>query len=108
FRDAARIAAEVSGRPIEYSDVTHEQMQAHFDALGVPRKYVEGGYHERGGAWSSEEMMSYERAIREGYFAVCSHHVRLITGQSARTVREVFLAYGEELRQQAERARGGR
>jgi len=98
MRDAARIAAEVSGRPIEYINVTHEAMQAHFDAAGVPRKYVEGAYHERGGAWSSEEMMSYERAIREGYFAVCSHHVKLLTGRPARSVREVFEAHRDELR----------
>lgn len=91
MRDAARIASEVSGRPIEYVNVTHDEMQSYFDAAGVPRKYVEGVLHEMSGAWASEEMMSYEKAIREGYFAVCSHHVKLLTGRSAKTLRELFL-----------------
>lgn len=91
FRDAARIAAEVSGRPIRFRDVSAEEMLARFDAAGVSRKYVEGMFHEHGGAWSSEEMMSYERGIREGYFAVCSRHVQLLTGRPARSLRQVYL-----------------
>jgi NAD(P)H dehydrogenase (quinone) len=48
--------------------------------------------HEQSGPWASEEMMSYERALGEGYFAVCSHHVQLITGRPALSLRDVFLA----------------
>jgi len=92
FRDAAAIAAEVSGRPIEYVVVSHEEKQAQFDAAGIPRTYQEGVINELSGPWASEEMMSYERALGEGYFAVCSHHVQLITGRPARSLREVFLA----------------
>jgi len=92
FADCARIAAEVSGKPIRYLDVSHEAMQARFDAMGVPRRHVEGTVHQAAGAWGSEEMMSYERAIREGYFAVASHHVKLLTGRHARSLREVYEA----------------
>lgn len=92
FADAARLAAEVSGRPIEYSNVTHEERLAQFDALGVPREYVEGMVNaDDTGVWGSEEMVSYERAIRQGYFSVCSHHVELLTGRPAKSLREVFL-----------------
>jgi NAD(P)H dehydrogenase (quinone) len=65
-------------------------MQAHFDALGVPRRHVEGSVHQAAGAWGSEEMMSYERGIREGYFAIASHHVKLLTGRPARSLRAVY------------------
>jgi NAD(P)H dehydrogenase (quinone) len=92
FRDAARLASEISGRPIEYVVVSHEQKQAEFDAAGIPRRYVEGAFHERSGPWASEEMMSYERALGAGYFAVCSHHVQLITGRRALSLREVYEA----------------
>jgi NAD(P)H dehydrogenase (quinone) len=92
FRDAARLAAEISGRPVEYVTVSHEEKQAEFDAAGIPRRYVEGVTHERSGPWASEEMMSYERALGEGYFAVCSHHVKLVTGRPALSLREVYLA----------------
>lgn len=97
FRDAARIASEVTGRPIECVAVTHEQMQARFDAAGIPRRFVEGMAAVDSGPWGSEEMMSYERAIREGYFAVCSRHVQLITGRPAASLREVYLANREAL-----------
>jgi NAD(P)H dehydrogenase (quinone) len=92
FRDAARLASEISGRRIEYVVVSHEEKQAEFDAAGIPRRYVEGVIHEQSGPWASEEMMSYERALGENYFAICSKHVQLITGRPALSLREVFLA----------------
>jgi NAD(P)H dehydrogenase (quinone) len=92
FEDCARIAAEVTGKPIKFVNVSHAVMQARFDAAGVPRRHIEGTLHEQAGAWGSEEMMSYERAIREGYFAIASHHVKLLTGRPARSLREVYEA----------------
>jgi NAD(P)H dehydrogenase (quinone) len=92
FRDAAALASEVTGRSVEYVVVSHEEKQAEFDAAGIPRRYVEGMMHERSGPWASEEMMSYERALGAGYFAVCSGHVELVTGRPAVSLREVFLA----------------
>ena len=92
FGDCARIAAEVTGKPIKFLNVSHDAMQARFDAAGVPRRHVEGTVHAAAGAWGSEEMMSYERGIREGYFAVASHHVKLLTGRAARSLREVYEA----------------
>jgi NAD(P)H dehydrogenase (quinone) len=93
FRDAAAIASELTGRPIEYVVVGEAERLAIFDTAGVPRAYVDGQLNADGtGAWGSEEMVSYERAIREGYFSVCSHHVELLTGRPARSLRDVFLA----------------
>jgi NAD(P)H dehydrogenase (quinone) len=97
FRDAAALAAEISGRPIEYVVVSHEEKQATFDAAGIPRRYVEGVLHAQSGPWASDEMMSYERALGEGYFAVCSRHVELITGRPALSLRDVFLANRDAL-----------
>jgi NAD(P)H dehydrogenase (quinone) len=93
FREAAALAAEIGGRPVEYVPVSHEEKLAFFDAAGVPREYVEGETNADGtGVWGSEEMVSYERAIREGYFSICSRHVELLTGRPARSLRDVFLA----------------
>jgi NAD(P)H dehydrogenase (quinone) len=92
FGDCARIAADVTGKPIKFVNVSHEVMQARFDAAGVPRRHIEGSVHQAAGAWGSEEMMSYERGIREGYFAVASHHVKLLTGRPAMSLREVYQA----------------
>jgi NAD(P)H dehydrogenase (quinone) len=98
FAEAAALAAEVSGRPIEYRDVSHEERLAELDALGVPREYVEGMANaDDTGVWGSEEMVSYERAIRQGYFSVCSRHVELLTGGPAKSLREVFLEHRKAL-----------
>jgi len=94
FAEAAALAAEISGRPIAYADISHEERLKQFDALGVPREYVEGMVNaDDTGVWGSEEMVSYERAIRQGYFSVCSHHVELLTGHRAKSLREVFLEH---------------
>jgi NAD(P)H dehydrogenase (quinone) len=82
----------VTGKRVECVAVSHDEMQARFDAAGIPRRFVEGMAPANTGPWGSEEMMSYERAIREGYFAVCSRHVQLITGRPAASLREVYLA----------------
>jgi hypothetical protein len=37
-------------------------------------------------------MMSYERALGAGYFAVCSGHVELLTGRPAVSLRDVYIA----------------
>ncbi|MGH9738060.1 MAG: SDR family oxidoreductase [Candidatus Acidiferrales bacterium] len=93
FREAAALTAEIGGRPVEYLSVSHEEKLSFFDAAGIPREYVEGETNSDGtGIWGSEEMVSYERAIRQGYFSICSQHVRLLTGRPARSLREVFLA----------------
>jgi len=93
FRQAAAIASELTGRRVEYVSVSEEERLAIFEAAGVPRAYVDGMTNDDGtGVWGSEEMVSYERAIREGYFSVCSHHVELLTGRLARSLRDVFLA----------------
>ena len=92
LHDAAAIASEVTGRPVEYVNLSSEERQAMFDSLGMPRAYVAGSTNADGtGTWGSEEIVSYERAIREGYFSICSHHVKLITGRHARPLREVYL-----------------
>lgn len=92
FRQAAAIASELTGRPVEYVSVSEQERLAIFDAAGVPRAYADGMTNDDGtGAWGSEEMLSYERAIREGYFSVCSHHVQFLTGRPACSLREVFL-----------------
>jgi NAD(P)H dehydrogenase (quinone) len=93
FVDVAALASELGGKPVEYVAVTLEEKLAFFDAAGVPREYVEGMANDDGtGVWGSLEMLSYERAVREHYFSVCSHHVELLTGRPARSLREVFLA----------------
>ena len=99
FRHAAAIAAEVTGRPVEYIVISDDEKRAIFEAAGFPREYVDGMTNDDGtGVWGSDEMVSYERAVREGYFSVCSRHVQLLTGRPARSLREVFIENLEALK----------
>jgi len=99
FRHAAAIAAEVTGRPVEYIVISDDEKRAIFEAAGFPREYVDGMTNDDGtGVWGSDEMVSYERAVREGYFSVCSRHVQLLTGRPARSLRDVFIENLEALK----------
>jgi NAD(P)H dehydrogenase (quinone) len=43
-------------------------------------------------------MVSFERAIREGFLDVCTDDVERLTGRKARSVREMIEANAELLR----------
>ena len=86
YRDIASIVAEVSGKPIRYEAVSDEQMYTVFDTLGIPREPVDdlvvGGV-----PWCSDDMVSFERSIREGRFAVKTDHVLKLAGHEPRSLR---------------------
>lgn len=89
---ALALAAEVAGKPIVVEPVDDEGMLAHFDSLGIPRHasdVVPAGPIP----WSSDDMVTFGRSIREGYFNKLTPHVRQITGQEPKPLREVMLAF---------------
>ena len=88
---AVRMIAELSGKPVVADYVSDDDMQAHFDALGFPRHASDHVDPER--PWSSDGMVSFERAIREGYFAVISGDVEKLTGKKPRSLRDVLIQY---------------
>jgi NAD(P)H dehydrogenase (quinone) len=91
FVDMARIASEVTGRPIEVVNVTYEQRLAFFDSLGYPREYDPDMQPSADGhMWASDELLSAEIAVVEGYQAVMSHHVRQILGTDPEPFRSVM------------------
>ena len=80
--------AEIAGKPIEFVDVDDEGMYAHFDRLGIPREAVPDQSVE-GVPWSSDDMVSVERSIREGQMAVLSDDVFKLTGRAPRSLRSL-------------------
>jgi NAD(P)H dehydrogenase (quinone) len=90
FADITRLCSEASGKPIRYVNVSHREKLAIFDAMGVSRDYEEGMMNENTNAWASNEMITYEMAIKRQFFSVCSNHVALVTGQRAMSLREVL------------------
>ncbi len=94
MQDVARIVSETAGKPIEYVDVTDDDMYAHFDSLGIPRSAIDDNVVE-GVPWCSDDMVSFERTIREGRFAVISDDVEKLTGNKPQSLR----SFAEENRQ---------
>jgi NAD(P)H dehydrogenase (quinone) len=89
---ALALASAISGKPIIVEPVDEEGMFAHFDGLGIPRHAsddVPGGPIP----WSSDDMVTFGQAIREGYFNTLTDHVERITGHKPRSLREVMMAY---------------
>jgi NAD(P)H dehydrogenase (quinone) len=93
FRDVAAMSAKISNRPVEYKVVSDDEMYAMWDSLGIPREYVEGLNVAKAGKWSSNDMVSFEQAIREGYFAVISQDVKKLLGREPTSVWDVFQAH---------------
>lgn len=91
FAEVAAMLAELTGRPIRLVETDDAGMYAHFDALGIPREPVDD-QTVAGIPWNSDDMVSFERAIREGFLDVCTDDVRRLTGRPARSVRELIQA----------------
>lgn len=90
FVDMARLASQEAGRPIDVVTVTYEERQAFFDSLGYPREYDPDMKPSADGhMWASDELLSAEVAVAEGYQAVMSHHVKQIIGTDPEPFRSV-------------------
>lgn len=98
YRDCAELATELTGRPIAYTACSDEAKLAFFDSLGVPRVITEGVPIEGPIPWPSEEMVSFERAIREGWFDLVTDDFERLTGRKPRSLREVYLQHEQVLR----------
>ena len=85
--DAVAVLAEVTGRPLAYQQVTDDVMYARFDAAGVPRRIEDAGTSAI--PWCSDDMVSFERAIRQGELDIVSDAVQRLTGTAPRSFREV-------------------
>lgn len=92
FPKAIAMIAELTGKDIRYQTVTDDDMQDHFDRLGFPRHATDGPV-DPARPWSSDDMVSFERAIREGYFNVLSNDVETLLGRKPRSLMSVLQQY---------------
>lgn len=97
FRDISHLLTEITGKPIEMVLVGDAGMYAHFDAMGIPRTPAKE-FNVDGYEWCSDDMVSYERAVRGGHFDVTSDDIPALIGRPARTFREYTLARADLLR----------
>lgn len=89
FREVAALAAEFMGKPVRF-DVTDEAgLYAIFDALGVPREPVDN-LVVGDNPWNSNDIVSLEVAIRDGFFDIESDDFERLTGRKPRSLRALF------------------
>lgn len=97
FREVAAMMAEITGRPVEYVSTTDDEQYAMFDAMGIPRRPVDD-QTVAGIPWNSDDMVTFGKAIREGFLQICSDDVARLTGRPARSVRQMIEDHAEMLR----------
>ena len=97
FAEVAAMLREITGHPVKLVETDDAAMYAHFDSLGIPRAPVDD-QSVAGLPWNSDDMVSFERSIREGFLDVCTDDVRRLTGRTARSVRELIEANRDFLR----------
>lgn len=90
FRQYAAIISELSARRIDYVETDDDGMYAMFDGMGIPREPVDD-QSIKGITWNSDDMVTFERSIREGFFEVISNDVEFLTGAKPRSVRQMVL-----------------
>lgn len=94
FQDMAALVSDVHGAPIEYVPITLEELQASFDAAGVPRFYSDDmPSHPEFHRWASDEMVSAQLGFAQGFHHILTGHVELITGEPPRSLRKLLEAY---------------
>jgi len=89
FKEVAAMLSEVSGKEVKLIETDDDGMYAHFDALGIPREPVDD-QSVAGIPWNSDDMVSFECAIREGHLDIRTDDVEKLTGRKARSVRKLI------------------
>ena len=84
------IGNEASGNHVTYQEVTDEENYQIFDAMGVPR--TTDGVFQKGSEapFSSDGMVTFAQAIREGKMDKFTDDFKKLTGDDPITVRYMF------------------
>jgi len=91
FDEVAALIGAITGVQIAHVKVDDDGQYAIFDAMGIPRRPVDDQYVS-GIPWNSDDMVSFGRAIREGFLEIRTDDVEKLTGRKARSVREMIEA----------------
>lgn len=81
---------QATGNNVSYKELTDEENYQVFDAMGVPRT-TDGVFKEGSEApYSSDGMVTFAQAIREGKMAIKTDDFQKLTGQDPITVLYMF------------------
>lgn len=91
FAEIVAMMNAIVGCQISLDETSDDGMYAMFDAMGIPREPVDN-LNIAGIPWNSDDMVSFERAIREGFLDICTDAVERLTGAKPRSVRQMIEA----------------
>lgn len=97
YREVGRLIGEFTGQDVALKLTDEAGLYAMFDAIGVPREPIENPA-PGDVPWNSDDMVSFEVAVRDGRFAVQSNDVERLTGRKPRSLRELFEAKADQIR----------
>lgn len=97
FREVAAMIGEFTHQDVTLELTDAAGLYAMFDALGVPREPVENPA-PGDVPWNSDDMVSFEEAVRDGQFAVESRDFEVLTGHPPRSLRALFTLRAEAIR----------
>jgi NAD(P)H dehydrogenase (quinone) len=89
FAEVVAMMNETVGCSIELVETDDDGMYALFDSMGIPREPVDD-QTVAGIPWNSDDMVSFERSIREGWLDICTDDVELLTGRKPRSVGQMI------------------
>jgi NAD(P)H dehydrogenase (quinone) len=96
YREVGALIGEFTGQDVTLQITDEDGLYAMFDAIGVPREPIENpGPGDV--PWNSDDMVSFEVAVREGLFAVESSDVETLTGRAPRSLRALFELRSDEI-----------
>ena len=82
---------KATGNKVSYKELTDEENYQIFDAMGVPRTTDGVFLKDSEAPYSSDGMVTFAQAIREGKMAIKTDDFEKLTGDKAITVYEMFL-----------------
>ena len=97
FREVAAMIGEFTDQEVVLDLTDEAGLYAMFDAIGVPREPVENPA-PGDVPWNSDDMVSFEVALRDGHFAVESRDFEALTGEPPRSLRALFTLRAEATR----------
>jgi NAD(P)H dehydrogenase (quinone) len=98
MEEVCAMLAEISGRAIAFIHTDDDGMYAMFDAMGIPREPVDD-QSVAGIPWNSDDMVTFEAAIRGGWLDIISDDVEKLTGRKPRSVRQMIQENAAMLRE---------
>ncbi len=91
-REICEMIAEFSGIPYQYVPMNTEAFYTYLDSIHIPRG-TDGDYSKSPVPWCSNDMVTNEKSIGDGWMAIETNTVELLTGRKPLNANELLNRY---------------